>query len=392
MPAMNQETRPLGRCIAILLGWVCATVSTPLLSAAIVRVERLPEGGVQPKLVASTDGSIHLVYLAGDSRASDVFYQTLPAQSTAWSKPLPVNSQPGGAIAIGTIRGADLAMGREGLVHVVWNGSDKASPRPKSSSPLLYTKKSKAASSFEPERNLIQTTRHLDGGGTVAADGSGNVYVFWHASGPDVPDGEEARTVFLTQSPNDGTSFTPERSVSPASLGACGCCGMSAIADSHGTVYGLFRAAGHREDRDSILLKSTDHGASFTTRTLEAWKGTQCPMSLPSLSSTADGVIVSWETGRLVASEVVGPHGSGKKLNPTGSGKRKHPITVQNRAGQRLMVWSEGTGWQKGGAVEWQQFDAKGTPIGSPERREGLPVWSRPAAVVDAADNFLVMW
>ncbi len=378
--------------MAILAGWVLSTVLNPGLCAGFVRVERLPVGAVQPKLTQSFDGSIHLIYLAGDSRASDVFYQTMPPRATAWSTPLKVNSQSGCAIAIGTIRGADLAIGRDGQVHVVWNGSDKATSRRKSSSPLLYTRKSKSALSFEPERNLIQTTRHLDGGGTVAADAGGNVYVLWHASGPDVADGEEARTVFLTQSSNDGASFTPERSISPASMGACGCCGMSAITDSHGNVYGLFRAAGHREDRDSILLRSTDHGLSFTTRTLETWKGTQCPMSLPSLSTTADGVIISWETGRLVASEVVGPNASVQKLNPTGSGKRKHPVTVQNRVGQRLMVWSEGTGWQKGGAVEWQLFDAKGTPIGSPERREGLPVWSRPAAVVDAADNFLVIW
>jgi hypothetical protein len=36
---------------------------------------------------------------------------------------LRVNSQQGSAIAAGAIRGAHLAVGRNGRVHVAWNGS-----------------------------------------------------------------------------------------------------------------------------------------------------------------------------------------------------------------------------------------------------------------------------
>ena len=35
---------------------------------------------------------------------------------------------------------------------------------------------------FEPQRNLMQETFALDGGGSVAADAEGNVYVAWHGS------------------------------------------------------------------------------------------------------------------------------------------------------------------------------------------------------------------
>jgi hypothetical protein len=39
-----------------------------------------------------------------------------------------VNSQPESAIAAGTIRGAQLAIGKAGRVHVAWNGSQNAEP------------------------------------------------------------------------------------------------------------------------------------------------------------------------------------------------------------------------------------------------------------------------
>ena len=42
--------------------------------------------------------------------------------------------------ALGTVRGARLALGAEGMLHVAWNGSSKASPKgPGGSAPMLYT-------------------------------------------------------------------------------------------------------------------------------------------------------------------------------------------------------------------------------------------------------------
>ena len=40
-----------------------------------------------------------------------------------------MNSQAGSAVAAGTIRGAHLALGRKGRVHVAWNGSGTALPK-----------------------------------------------------------------------------------------------------------------------------------------------------------------------------------------------------------------------------------------------------------------------
>ena len=47
---------------------------------------------------------------------------------------------------------------------------------------------------------------------------------------------------------------------------------------------------------------------------------------------------------------------------------------------------------QRGGAVEWQVRDALGRPEGGVERREGSPVWSRPAVVAAGAGDFRIFY
>jgi hypothetical protein len=58
--------------------------------------------------------------------------------------------------------------------------------------------------------------------------------------------------------------------------------------------------------------------------------------------------------------------------------------------GTTLLVWAVGTGWNRGGAIEWQAF-AGGAPTGAPARRDGLPVWSHPAVAVHG-DGFVVLY
>jgi hypothetical protein len=62
-------------------------------------------------------------------------------------------------MAAGTIRGAQLAVGKNGRVHVAWDGMGKGATRPtingKEVTPALYTRLNDAGTGFEPERNLI---------------------------------------------------------------------------------------------------------------------------------------------------------------------------------------------------------------------------------------------
>ena len=124
-------------------------------------------------------GTIHLLYYLRSASHGDLFYVKSSDSGVTWSAPLLVNSEAGTAIAAGTIRGGQIAVGKNGRVHVAWNGSSKAEPQaePKQTgrAPMLYSRLNDARTAFEPERNLITRTFNLDGGGAVAADSRGNV-------------------------------------------------------------------------------------------------------------------------------------------------------------------------------------------------------------------------
>ena len=76
-----------------------------------------------------------------------------------------------------------------------------------------------------------------------------------------------------------------------------------------------------------------------------------------------------------------------------GDGKgRKHPRLAINRTGEVLLVWTEGTGWQRGGSLAWQLYDKAGQP--TPERGmvAGVPVWSFGAAAVNLDGGFAILY
>src|SRR6266540_3972893 len=81
-----------------------------------------PERGIQPQAAVDGKGVVHLIYYKGEGGGGDIFYvRQVPGQET-FSKPTQVNSQPKSAMAAGTIRGAQLAVGKNSRVHVAWNG------------------------------------------------------------------------------------------------------------------------------------------------------------------------------------------------------------------------------------------------------------------------------
>ena len=106
-----------------------------------VTVLKTPDGGIQPQAAIDARGVIHLIYFKGDPAAGDLFYVRREPGKEGFTAPIRVNSQPGSAIAMGTIRGGQIALGKGGRVHVAWNGSRGARPKtPAGGSPMLYTR------------------------------------------------------------------------------------------------------------------------------------------------------------------------------------------------------------------------------------------------------------
>lgn len=359
-------------------------------SARVTRV-RTPGGGIQPQAAVDSQGAIHLIYYKGEAGAGDIFYvRQQPGQET-FSNPIQVNRQPGSAIAAGTIRGAQLAIGKNGRVHVAWNGHP-----PKQGdymqAPMLYTRLNDAGTAFEPERDVITAARGLDGGGSVAADNQGNVYVFWHAPKPGNTNGEAGRAVFVARSTDDGKTFAPEKLASAKPTGACGCCGMKSFADSEGNVFALYRSASEMVNRDETLLISRNRGADFEIAYKHGWKVATCPMSSAFLSESKAGVLAAAEThGRVFLVRVDAKTGKvSEPVSPTG--QRKHPVAVGNARGEVLLAWTEGTAWGKGGAVGWQLYDADGDPTSEKGQADGVPVWSLVTAFARPDGSFVIVY
>lgn len=360
--------------------------------SAQVTLIRTPHGGIQPQAAVDYSGVLHLIYFTGESGAGDVFYVRREPGRDSFSEPLRVNSQPGTVIATGNIRGAHLAIGKGGRVHVSWMGSQTALPKgPGGATPMLYARLNDAKTAFEPQRNVMRFAVGLDGGGSVAADGEGYVYVAWHGRGDK--EGEANRRVWVARSIDEGRTFAREVPAYSEQTGACGCCGMRAFADSRGSVYMLYRAATNFVDRDMYLLASTDHGEHFRGQRLHPWKLETCPMSSAVMVESKDNVLAAWETAGQVFFARVVPLNSVDPISAPGDGKgRKHPAIAMNKDGKTLLVWTEGMGWKRGGSLAWQVFDANGGLKDERGAADGVPVWSLPTAVALPDGRFTIIY
>jgi hypothetical protein len=359
-------------------------------AAGKAKLLRIPNGGIQPQVALDERGVLHMVYFTGEPQGGDIYYVRRDAGKTEFTSPLRVNSEPGSAIAIGTIRGAQLAIGKNGRVHVAWNGSHDLGGR---GAPMQYARMNDAHTGFDSQLNVMQFSGGLDGGGSVAADKSGSVYVAWHGKGDK--EGEENRRVWIARSTDEGKTFSREIAAWNEPTGACGCCGMRAFADRQGRVHLLYRAATERVDRDMYLLSSDNRGQTFSGTLLDKWKLSACPMSSAALAGGAAGLLAAWETQGQVYFASLDPKNQQPifPIPATGeTGKRKHPMIAANSHGEMMLVWTEGTGWKKGGSFAWQLYDAQGKPSGERGSAEGIPAWSFAAVVAEREGRFTIIY
>jgi hypothetical protein len=271
------------------LGLVVFFLAMALLHAE-VRVEQVPEHGLQPEVAVAPNGTVHLVYLRGDPKAADVRY-TSRQPGGNWEQSKTVNTTPRTAAAIGSIRGPQIALGASSAVHVVWNGvvEEKAGR-----APLLYARLLAGAADFEKQRDLLANTTALDGGASVAADAKGSVWIAWHGNPPGEKPDEAQRVVFLRTSIDGGTHFAEPAAANASTPGVCACCSLRIVADASGAHTIFFRNALRTEHRAmTLLFPELDQ---WKSREVETWDVSACPMSSAALFPDRVGLLGAWET------------------------------------------------------------------------------------------------
>jgi len=365
-------------------------VAATLFGAPDIQVVRTPNNGIQPRAIMDRAGTLHLLYYVGDHVQGDLFYVKSADLGATWSSPLRVNSESGSAIATGTIRGGQIAIGQNGRVYVAWNGSPKMQTAQREE-PMLYSRLNNSHTAFEPERNLMSRTAGLDGGGAVAADSSGHVYVSWHGRDRNTPPGEAGRRVWIAESKDNGTTFATEQPAWNEPTGACACCDMAMFVDSKNVLRLLYRSATANVHRDIYLLTSPRETRTFEGRKLDTWNINACPMSSMDFAQTGNKVEGAWETRGQVYFEDLTATGSAPVSAAEGGQNHKHPRLAIAPDGETVMTWTEGTGWNRGGSLAWQLYDAAGKPLGKKCTAPGVPAWSF-GAVVTKPGGFLILY
>jgi hypothetical protein len=386
---------------ALTLGMTAVAGSSTALRTDRVVLARVPNGGVQPQVLVDTRGTLHMLYLTGEAAAGNLFYVRSTDFGATFSAPVRVNSQDGSAIATGTIRGGHLTLGRDGRVHVAWNGSNTAAPRLQAAglqtyqtAPFLYTRSNRQGTSFEPQRNLMTRTHSLDGGGTITADGHGRVYAVWHAGPVGASADEAQRPVWISRSDDDGATFAPEKEAWTEPTGACGCCGLQALADPKQGLLILYRSATDRVNRDVYLLRSRDQGRTFDGSRVHQWNLNACPMTSMALVAR-DRALAAWETAGQVYFGVIDSTDAriaSPIPAPSAAEGRKHPRLAVAPNGDTLFVWTEGMAWARGGSLAWQRFDASGQPLADHGSAPNVPVWSFAAVAAKPDGGFVIFY
>lgn len=368
-----------------LAGWQPA----PPQADGRVEIVATPNGGIQPQAIIDAAGTIHLLYYKGEPGSGDLFYVHRKAGAAGFSAALQVNSEAGTAIAAGSVRGGQIALGRTGWVHVGWNGSRAVERDGVKLTPMWYARLAPGGTAFEPQRPIGKQTKHLDGGGSVAADRNGRVHLVWHAAGVD--EGEPNRRIYVATSADDGGRFAAEKAFTMEG-GACGCCGLETLVDSKARLQILYRAAGALKHRDAMWMTIGPSPGESTPVRLQPWELPACPMTTFAMAAAPGGIVAAWETERQIYAAVLDPERrtvSGVTAM-TGTASRKHPSVAINAAGDRLIAWTEGTAWARGGSVAWALRNKNGDQIASAGNAGVVPVWGLVSAIARPDGTFVI--
>ena len=355
---------------------------------ATVQVIRTPAGSLVPDAAVDDKGTLHVVY----GLNHNAYYLQSTNNGSSFTSPVKVNSTVTVETEMGE-RGPKLAVGRDGVIHVVW-GDDWA---PGVQTFVRYSRSLDGGRSFEPFKTISSMSG--DDGVTMAADGLGNVVAFWHVMVAPPPDVPQATWLFLARSTNNGETFGASERVNITNLTgvACSMCMTRARVGQGGSVYLAFRSA-MGNIRDFYMLKGNISENQFTAIRInqDNWNIDYCPMVGPELTFDPYGrALCAFMTSNRVYWAISDPPHNDFRLHvatPTGENNEIFPTVTANRHGETLFVWQVGPMSTSGTAtVEWARYNIDGTPSGQQGVIGTSFSGTKATVVVGSDDNFYII-
>jgi hypothetical protein len=279
-----------------------------------------------PQYVKSTDGGINF------TTAMAVVDPALPKPGLKFS-------------------GADLAVGKDGRVHVAMSNNAWKLKLPQEEWSLYYATLSPGAKAFSTLRNL---NRKPSEGFSLAADERGNVTACFLSN-----------KLFAMVSHDNGETFGPSVEINPA-WNPCDCCTTTATYGADGRLAILYREETSNE-RDMFVVLWDQSGAEKPLRkrvSSTLWNVAACPMTYFAISQAGTGYVIAWPTkGQVYFARL---DKNGEVLPP---GEIRTPGTAGMRTGVLALGASDGTAliaWKSKDELGWQLYDNKGLPQGEP--------------------------
>jgi hypothetical protein len=175
----------------------------------------------------------------------------------------------------------------------------------------------------------------------------GTLYASWL----DARSGKSA--AYVTRSVDGGATWSANVRVSPDV--ACPCCRTAIATAADGTVYLAWRGVFAGNERDVVVARSTDKGATWSAPVrahADRWVYDGCPHAGPSLQVDAAGAVhVAWWTGReggagtwyARSSDGARTFGAPVALGVAPFSRPAHVQLALGDEGQVIAAWDDGT-------------------------------------------------
>ena len=311
-----------------------------------VNVIRVPGDAKAVKAQLGANGAIHLLLDAEDGPR----YVKSTDAGVSFSAPMMIvdaESQKPGL----KFQGEDLAIGKDGRVHVAMSNNAWNLKLPEEEWGFYYASLASGANAFSSVRNL---NRKPSEGFSLAADERGSVTTCFLSG-----------KLYTMLSHDNGQTFG-EYEEPNSEWDPCNCCTTAAAYGADGKLAVLYREETNNE-RDMFVVLWDQRAGTKPSRTRISgtlWKLEGCPMTYFTVSRAGSGFVAAWPTKGRVYFACLDKDGAvlppGEIKTPGESGMRNRLVALSASDGATLIVW------KKKDVLGWQLYDAKGQPEGEP--------------------------